>query len=335
MHSTALLFDPRYLDHDTGSGHPERASRLSHTSEILRLQTWYKGLQKVEPRICDRQWIETIHSTDYIQRTELACANGERYIDTPDVAVSATSWHIARLAAGGALALADSVVRGDVRNGFAMIRPPGHHAEHAAALGFCLFNNIAITARYLQQFHGLDKILILDWDVHHGNGTQHSFESDPSVFYISLHQYPYYPGTGAKSENGSGAGTGATLNCPMAAGYGDDEYRQAFETLILPAAHAFRPDAVLLSAGFDAHIADPLGEINLSTDFYRWMTLQMMELADAYAQGRIVSLLEGGYDLNALAACICVHLETLASIPQDVKSLSNAQQSQYDGDRKD
>ena len=309
---TAIVYDPRYLDHDTGAGHPERPERLSHAIRELEKQAWFERLQRVPPRPCERRWLETIHGGDYIDRARDACAAGQRYLDTPDVSVNASSWEIAVLAAGGALAVADAVVNGAADNGFALIRPPGHHAEHATALGFCLFNNAAVTARYLQRFHGLEKILILDWDVHHGNGTQHSFEADPTVFYVSTHQYPYYPGTGAKTENGVGAGVGATLNCPMSAGHGDAEYREAFEELILPAARDFGPDAVLISAGFDAHRADPLGAINLSTGFYRWMTQRMMEVADVHAGGRLISLLEGGYDLEALARCIGVHLETLS-----------------------
>ena len=309
--TTAILYDPRFLDHDTGRGHPERPQRLAYAINKLEKQSWFETLTPVAAKACDREWLATIHSSDYIDRARRQIGAGDSYIDTPDVAVGRSSWDVAVLAAGGALAVADSVVQGTTKNGFAMIRPPGHHAEQAMALGFCLFNNVAITARYLQRFHGLDKILILDWDVHHGNGTQHSFESDPSVFYISTHQYPYYPGTGAHSENGTGAGVGATLNCPMSAGDGDQEYRQVFEDHILPAARAFKPDAVLISAGFDAHRADPLGAINLSTDFYRWMTEQMMAIADAYSNGRLISLLEGGYDLDALASCIGAHLETL------------------------
>lgn len=180
------------------------------------------------------------------------------------------------------------------------------------ALGFCLFNNIAILARYLQKHHGLGKILILDWDVHHGNGTQHTFEEDPSVLYVSLHQYPYYPGTGASSETGRGRGKGATVNCPMRAGAGDSDYKSAFTETILPAVNAFAPEMVLISAGFDAHAADPLAQINLTTDCYTWMTKRMMEVADQHADGKMIALLEGGYDLKALAQSIAAHLRELS-----------------------
>jgi acetoin utilization deacetylase AcuC-like enzyme len=310
--TTAILHDPRFLDHDTGRGHPERPARLTRAVEVLESQSWYPSLHRIAPRACARDWLETIHESDYIDRALDACQLGRGYLDTPDVVIGRGSFDIACLAVGGALAICDAVMRGEVDNGFALVRPPGHHAERDTALGFCLFNTVAITARYLQRYHGLDKILILDWDVHHGNGTQHSFEQDGSVFYISLHQHPWYPGTGSYAETGSGAGKGTTLNCPMSAGVGDAQYRAAFEELVLPAARAFKPDAVLISAGFDAHAADPLGGINLSTGFYRWMTDQMIEVADASANGRIISLLEGGYDLEALAACVSTHVEALS-----------------------
>lgn len=315
--TTAILYDPRYLAHDSGPGHPERPARLSAAIERLESRSWSRSLQRIAPRAAEHEWLSTVHDPHYVERARLACEDGRDYLDTPDVGIGRSSFDVASLAAGGALALADAVVSGEVTNGFALVRPPGHHAEHAEAMGFCLFNNIAVTARYLQQRHGLDKILVLDWDVHHGNGTQHAFEEDPSVFYMSLHQYPWYPGTGAYYETGAGAGDGATLNCPMPSGAGDEDYRIAFKDIVLPAARAFKPDAVLISAGFDAHAADPLGGINLSTDFYRWMTREMMEVADATAGGRVISLLEGGYDIDALAECVSAHVETLTEAGAD------------------
>jgi acetoin utilization deacetylase AcuC-like enzyme len=268
-------------------------------------------LQRLSPRVAEREWLATTHDPTYIDRVEAECKRGAAHIDTPDVSVSAESYDIALLAAGAALELADQVASGRIRNGFALIRPPGHHAEQRTALGFCLFNNVAIAARALQADEGLGKILILDWDVHHGNGTQHSFEEDPSVLYVSLHQYPYYPGTGAYSETGRGRGAGATLNCPMPAGATDGDYELAFRERVLPAVDAFQPEAVLLSAGFDAHHADPLAQINLSTAFYGWMTERMLEIADKHAGGRLIALLEGGYDLDALSQSVAEHLRVL------------------------
>ncbi len=309
--NTAFCFDPQFLEHDTGVGHPERADRLNATIVHLRQQPWFQQLLPVRAIACDLEWIHQIHDPALGQRAESACRTGLPYLDTPDVAVSTATYDTALLAAGGLINVIDEVIAGRADNGFALVRPPGHHAEHNAALGFCVFNNIAIAAKYLQRQHGLEKILILDWDVHHGNGTQHAFESDPSVFFASLHQYPHYPGTGARSETGDGRGIGATLNCPMSAGAGDNDYTNAFVEKILPAIDRFSPQAILISAGFDAHQADPLGAINLSTNYYAWMTKRLLEMADKHAGGRLISVLEGGYDLNALAHSVSVHLETL------------------------
>ena len=312
--TTALLYDERYLKHNAGLGHPERPERLQRTIEHLRAQSWFESLVTVTPRVGEREWIETIHAGALIDRAEAACEGGAPFLDVADVGICADSCDIARLAVGGVLALADAIVSGEAANGFALSRPPGHHAEHDQALGFCLFNNIAICARYLQRHHGMDKILILDWDVHHGNGTQHSFEDDPSVMYVSTHQYPYYPGSGAYSETGTGRGVGATLNCPMPAGAGDAAYQTAFQDRILPAIHDFAPDMVLISAGFDAHADDPLAQIELSSECFSWMSARMMEVAHQHAGGRILSMLEGGYNVDRLPGCVANHIEVLARI---------------------
>lgn len=320
MMKTAFASDPRFQNHATGQGHPERSSRLAHTLDHLQAKEWFASLQTVEAVRCETEWLARVHHRQLIERARASCEQGLPYLDTPDVAISAESFEVARLAAGTVLNLADEVAHGRVDNGFALVRPPGHHAEHDAALGFCLFNNIAIAARYLQDQHGLEKILIVDWDVHHGNGTQHLFEEDPSVFYVSTHQYPHYPGTGAYSETGTGAGKGATLNCPMNAGAGNETYTQAFSETILPAIDAFGPDMILISAGFDAHQADPLGSINLTTEHYAWMTRRLMECADHHCNGRILSVLEGGYDLDALALSVAVHIGTLKGFSSVEKS---------------
>jgi acetoin utilization deacetylase AcuC-like enzyme len=309
--STAFLYDERFLDHNPGTGHPERRERLERTIAHLRGLDWFSTLVQVEPQLVERRWLETTHSEALIERALTACRNGDAYLDVADVGICADSYDIARLAAGGVLRLADSIVSGDSHNAFALSRPPGHHAEHDMALGFCLFNNIAICARYLQTAHGLDKIAIVDWDVHHGNGTQHTFEDDPSVLYVSTHQYPFYPGTGAASETGTGKGSGATLNCPMPAGAGDALYQQAFMERIIPAIDTFKPDAILISAGFDAHAADPLAQIELTTTCYPWMTARMMELADKHCHGRVLSMLEGGYNIDRLPECVEQHIEVL------------------------
>lgn len=310
--SSGFLYDPVFLDHDTGAGHPECSERLRSSLDYLSQQHWFQSLEEIPSITAERKWIECVHDDEYIKRAKETCHAGSGYLDSMDVSVCEKSYDIALLAAGSVLNLADHIIENKIDNGFAMIRPPGHHAEKHTALGFCLFNNVAILARYLQKQHGLDKILILDWDVHHGNGTQHLFEEDPSVLYISTHQYPFYPGTGSVSENGQGRGQGATLNCPMNAGSTDKEYELAFMQKILPKFDEFKPEVIIISAGFDAHQLDPLAQINLSTDFFGWMTARVMEKADQYCHGRIISALEGGYNLKMLPLCIAEHLSVLS-----------------------
>ncbi len=310
--ATGFLYDDRFLDHDAGAGHPERRERLSSTMAHLQAQAWFGQLRMLAPRVAEEAWVESVHSHDLIVRARSACEQELPFLDVMDVGISRESFDTALLAVGGAQMLADIVIAGEVDNAFALCRPPGHHAERDQALGFCLFNNVAIAARYLQKEHGLDKILILDWDVHHGNGSQHSFEDDPSVLYVSTHQYPFYPGTGAYSETGIGRGEGATLNCPMPAGAGDEQYAQVFVEKILPKIDEFAPEFVIISAGFDGHVDDPLANICLSTEFYGWMSARLMEVADKHCEGRLISLLEGGYNINKLPLCVDEHLQVLA-----------------------
>jgi len=317
---TGLAYDPICLRHDPGRTHPERSARLTATMERLAREPWFAELVPVAAAPCPAERLEAVHAPDYIARAEEVCRSGGPYLDVPDVGVSRESFDVARIAAGAGLALADRVMAGEIDNGFSLARPPGHHAERSLALGFCVFNNAAILARYLQRRHGLEKVLILDWDVHHGNGTQHAFEEDPTVLYASLHQYPFYPGTGAASEEGIGRGTGATVNCPMPAGARDALYEEAFRARILPAIDRFKPDAVLLSAGFDAHAEDPLAAVELSTGCYRWMSERVLEAADRHAGGRVVSLLEGGYSLDALPECVAAHIECLAGADRDARA---------------
>ncbi|MBI1732844.1 MAG: histone deacetylase [Gammaproteobacteria bacterium] len=311
---TGFSFDPRFLDHDTGPGHPESPQRLLAVMHHLGRQAWYPQLAAVAARAADLEQIERIHKREYVERARATCAAGAPMLDSMDVSVSRETFDVALLAAGTPLALADEIVAGKLNNGFALLRPPGHHAESDMALGFCLFNNVAVLTRHLQDRHSVEKILILDWDVHHGNGTQHTFEADPSVLYISTHQYPFYPGTGAWYEDGIGRGKGATLNCPMPAGSGNHDYEQAFIEKILPKIGAFRPEFVILSAGFDAHRDDPLAQIELSTAFYGWMTDRVLEMADTHAHGRIVSVLEGGYNLQRLPECVALHIRGLGGL---------------------
>ena len=301
------------MSHHTGAGHPECAERLSVTMEHLSALPLYDELKHYEPLPVEQELIEANHSSAYLTRARQTCAGGSAFLDSLDVTVSEESYDVALKAAGATIALAEGVINEEISNGFALVRPPGHHAEHDQAMGFCILNNVAILARYLKAVHGLDKVLVLDWDVHHGNGTQHTFEEDPSVLFASTHQYPFYPGTGAWSETGIGKGRGATLNCPMRAGSDDKDYEAAFMEKILPAIDQFKPEFIIISAGFDAHRDDPLGEINLSTGFYGWMTDRIMEMADKHAGGRIVSVLEGGYNLAMLPLCIEEHLKGLST----------------------
>ena len=310
--ATGFAYDAGFLKHDAGFGHPECAARLSGTMAYLSEKDWFTSLIPVTARAADTHRIQQIHSSQYMRHARDICRSGAPYLDSQDVGVCRDSYDVALLAAGTPLAIADAIMNHSIDNGFALLRPPGHHAEFNMALGFCLFNNVAVLARYLQQQYGLDKVLILDWDVHHGNGTQHSFEEDPSVLYISTHQYPYYPGTGSADETGIGRGAGSVLNCPMPAGSNDQDYEREFRGKILPKIAAFQPEFIIISAGFDAHRDDPLAQINLSTEFFGWMTESVMEMADQFCDGRIISVLEGGYNLDVLPLCIEQHLLKLS-----------------------
>lgn len=309
---TGLAYDHRFTQHQTAPQHPECPSRVSLAWKALQEQPWFETLQLYTPQKIQLQWMKEIHASSYLQRVEKACLGGYPAVDSPDVSICPISFEIARLAAGGALGLADGIMAGEINCGFSLARPPGHHAEYDRAMGFCLLNNVAILARYFQKQHGLERVFIFDWDVHHGNGTQHSFEADPSVFYASIHEFPFYPGTGALEERGQGEGEGTTLNIPLAPGADGAVYRKVVEEVVLPAAEAFAPDVVLISAGFDAHHQDPLGHMLLDEEDFQWMTERMLNLARG-CKGRLVSLLEGGYNLQAMPRSVVAHVETLQS----------------------
>ncbi|MBN1435753.1 MAG: histone deacetylase [Sedimentisphaerales bacterium] len=310
--TTLLGYDERFLQHRTGK-HVERPARLTSIVERLKHEGIWDDLKPVTGDVDPAAWIKEIHSQEYIDRLESACRNELPFIDTADSAICPDSFEVAHLAVANVLAAADMIVAKEAENGFCALRPPGHHAEHDRSMGFCLFNNVAIVSRYLQKRHNFSRILILDWDVHHGNGTQHSFEEDPTVFYCSLHEHPAtcFPGTGWPNEFGKGAGRGATLNLPMAPGAGDDECLDLFETNFYPVAREFRPDFVLISAGFDAHRKDPLAELELTEHSFKVMTKRMMELARQCCGGRLLSLLEGGYQLGSLSSSVSTHIRAL------------------------
>ncbi|MFC1669644.1 histone deacetylase [Spirochaetota bacterium] len=301
MSKTAFLYDDIYLEHDTGMGHPERSHRLAAINERIKSTPYYSDLLLVEPGDPDMKYIEMIHSKKYIERAKMEIEGGARTLDSMDTTVCKRSYEVALKAVGGSLKLCDIIMGNEAVNGFCAVRPPGHHAEEDFAAGFCIFNNIAIAAKYLQSKYGLGNIAIIDWDVHHGNGTQHSLEYDNTILYVSLHQYPHYPGTGSHGETGKGDGKGYTLNYPMSAGSDDKDYLNIFNESIIPSLNDFKPEIVLISAGFDAAGDDPLSSIRLSTGVYYDFTKLLMGVSKKYSNERIIAFLEGGYDLNALA----------------------------------
>ena len=311
MTPVGFVTHPDYLAHQTGLTHPERPERLRAITDRLRECGLLQDLSPIQPRPAETAWIEQVHSPDYVSRVAESCRRGRAIIDSMDTGISSRSYDVSLLAAGGALAAADAVMEGRVREAFCAVRPPGHHALREVAMGFCLFNNIAVTARYLQRRHGLSRILIVDWDVHHGNGTQDAFYDDPSVFFFSIHQYPFYPGTGSRAEMGEGPGAGFTLNAPMEAGCGDDEYLRVFEQILAPRVRDFRPEFILVSAGFDAHREDPLGGMSLTERGYARLTGTVRGWAEDLCGGRLISMLEGGYDLGALARSVESHLAAM------------------------
>jgi len=272
----------------------------------------FSELVPIQVRAAAEDDLLLVHSADYLALVEREVHENRRQLSTGDTDIGPESWLAAKIAAGAALSAVDSVFSGAVNNAFCVIRPPGHHASSSRGMGFCLFNNVAVAARHAQRRHGAERILIADWDVHHGNGTQDIFYADGSVLFFSTHQSPWYPGTGDRSERGEGAGEGLTINCPFPAGAGEGEIVGAFREILLPTAQAFRPDLVLLSAGFDSRIGDPLGQFRLTDTDFMELTRMMLDLAQAHCVGRLVSVLEGGYSLEGLALGVEAHLSALS-----------------------
>jgi acetoin utilization deacetylase AcuC-like enzyme len=311
MGRTGFVYHPQYLEHDMGAGHPESPDRLRAIVARLERSGVLSRLVRIEPFPASDEWITQVHTVSYVETLKRRAPTSGRVSLDPDTSMSSGSLAAAYLAAGGAIAAADAIVAGSVEHAFCAVRPPGHHAERDRAMGFCLFNNVAIAARYLQRRHAMARVLIVDWDVHHGNGTQHTFENDPSVLFFSTHQYPFYPGTGRATETGDGRGAGATINVPMNVGEGDDTYREVFQKVLLPAADAFQPDFVIVSAGFDAHKDDPLASMGLTEEGYADLTRMVVSIARRHSRGRLLSCLEGGYNLQALSASVERHLLAL------------------------
>ena len=306
-----MVYHPDALLHDPGAGHPERPARLEAIVQQLKAQALWDEVLHLSPQLAPRRALLRAHSPAHLDQVA-ALARVERPIYvSQDTTASPTTHRAALLAAGAPLTAIDALLAGRADHAFCCMRPPGHHAEVEQIMGFCFFNNAAVAAHYLRAECGCDKVAIIDWDVHHGNGTQHIFEADGSVFFCSIHQAPLYPGTGAADERGQGAGRGQTLNIPLPAGSTDADYRRHFTDTILPTLDQFQPDFILLSAGFDAHRRDPLGQVLLSAEGYGELTELVLQLATRHCEGRLVSLLEGGYDLEATAASVAAHLSAL------------------------
>lgn len=311
MGRVGFVYDPMYLGHEMGPSHPESPERLRAICDHLQSSGTWSRLHQLTPCPVERQWVELIHHSSYVDSLERRSPiYGYASLD-PDTSMSPGTLDAAYLATGGALVAVDAIMNGEIDHAFCAVRPPGHHAEADRAMGFCFLNTVAIAARYIQQHHGIQRVLIVDWDVHHGNGTQHAFYDDASVLFFSSHQFPYYPGTGGATETGEGAGKGFTINVPFSGGEGDAAYREVFQKILVPAADAFQPEFVLISAGFDAHRDDPLASMNLTEQGYAELTKIVASIAKRYSRGKILACLEGGYQLQALAESVDHHLLAL------------------------
>jgi acetoin utilization deacetylase AcuC-like enzyme len=322
---TYLIYSDIYLGHDTGP-HPESALRLSATMSYLRRKKWLDKLTLVQPRPASPEEISCIHDLKYIKELRELAEQGGGYLDG-DTPVSEKSYQAALYAAGGVITAVDKIMetgpgnppspagRRSSNNAFCLVRPPGHHARPARGMGFCLFNNVAVAAYYARQKYGLKKIAVIDWDLHHGNGTQEAFWNDQTVLFCSLHRYPYYPGSGSEAEKGAGPGAGFTVNIPIDGSDSNRQYLEKFTGLMNKTVRPFKPELIFISAGFDSYKNDPLGGLGIEIDDYARLTRLVRSVADEYCQGRLVSALEGGYDLQGLPLCIESHLSELIDYP--------------------
>lgn len=315
--ATALVHHPIYEKHDTGPGHPETPERYRVVIDALQNdKALWRQLKEIKPEKAQQGIIQATHTKEHFKRVEGAFANGLHRLDA-DTTISMQSFDASLYAAGGAITAVDAVMQGEAKNAFVAVRPPGHHATAEHAMGFCIFNNIAVAARYAQnKYKEIERVAIIDWDVHHGNGTQGIFYSDPSVHFFSMHQYPWYPGTGSRGETGQGRGLGTTLNIPLKAFTPAGEQTRVFESAIEEISSSIKPDLIFISAGFDAHSADPLGQLKLEDPDFASMTRTVMQWADDACEGRIVSCLEGGYDLATLGGTVRNHVAVLAGAEQ-------------------
>lgn len=296
---TGIVKDWRYMEHDMGAFHVENPKRIEAIYRMVEKDISFPYTE-IEPRPAKEKEIRMVHASSYVNAIKETSGKGRMQLD-PDTATSARSYEVALLAAGGLLKAIDLVMDGKIQNGFAIVRPPGHHAEASRAMGFCLFNNIAVGAEYLVQNHGIKRILVIDWDLHHGNGTQHSFYSRSDILYFSTHQFPHYPGTGSWDEIGQDKGKGFTVNVPLSGGKTDEDYLYIFRKILSPIASDFKPEFILVSAGFDIYKADPLGGMLISADGFGAFTSELMSIAHKFSKDRILFTLEGGYDLQGLS----------------------------------
>jgi acetoin utilization deacetylase AcuC-like enzyme len=310
--SLIVIASERFADHQTPPGHPEAPERAEVMDVIA--QEWLKrGGEVVAPRQVTREQLLRVHSAEHLRR--MSETAGASVALDPDTYTSPDTHEIALLSAGAGVDMVERVLGGEQQRTLALVRPPGHHAERGRAMGFCLFNNVAVGAAHARAM-GVGRVAIVDYDVHHGNATQHMFEADPTVLYVSLHQYPFYPGTGAANEIGLGAGAGFTVNAPLEVGATDEDYRMVFAELVIPIVRQFDPDLILVSAGFDAHERDPLAGMRVTTGAFGAMTMELRHLADACCGGRIGAIVEGGYDLRALADSMRTVIDVLAGPPR-------------------
>jgi len=308
---TGFVYDDIYLKHDNAA-HPENARRLEAIMAYLGKKGTLKQLIPIKPCPATIEELLWVHGEQQIASVRQAAQEGDAWLD-PDTYVSPGSYDVALYAAGGTIKATEAVIDEEVNNAFALVRPPGHHATRRRAMGFCLFNNVAVAARYA--LARCERVLIIDFDVHHGNGTQEAFYDNPQVLYISMHQHPHYPGTGSIKETGSGAAMGTTLDIPLPAGCGDDEYRLVFEQIIVPAARRFKPQLILSSAGYDSHWMENLAMMRVSVSGFAWMVQVIRELADDLCSGRLIMALEGGYNLDALSASVKATFDVLLGNP--------------------